>query len=635
MPRFNGFFDLISDAVRYFAENGFTSQTDLDDWVARIRAAAQDELVPEREVEEQLRRALGGIYTRMIERGQIMRDNPGLERFALERVKPRLRAELDRRILASANLIKLNRREAVETTLRRLAGWATSIPPDGTGAIDKRQTAREIRRDVSFLAFRDRRVAIDQGAKFASALSQIVATDGGALAMQWHRHFTQNPRENHKQRDRKWYLMRNSWAHKAGLVKPISGLGYVDEHEQPGELVFCFPGDTLVHGADRVEVAYRRWFSGKLTEIVVESGKTLRATPNHPILTPRGWVPIGLLNEGDHVVEVSGDVAFPIEEYGDQAVPAISEVFASCLEGGFLKQANGRGIQFHGDGISDRDVDVVFVARPLSFGRQASIDDGFEQLYLAMSDRSRFSLSNLGCFLGTVFGSPNSVVSCLGEASALIRRHIGHALEHLFGTYVPHSLVSIGGQCFSSFISHSRLASGSSFASRPEGYARLAQSSRNNSASGQSLDVAGAESLLVQFDDLIDVGAKIGISTEMALPGSDLDRLSSGIREDSMHLPAAKFILRVLSLLRSVSLAVGCYPPSGSANYAAVVRTRDVDFVGHVYNLQTAAGWYAPGAIIAHNCRCTGLYVYSLRDLPDEMLTAKGKAELERVRKAA
>ena len=53
----------------------------------------------------------------------------------------------------------------------------------------------------------------------------------------------------------------------------------------------------------------------------------------------------------------------------------------------------------------------------------------------------------------------------------------------------------------------------------------------------------------------------------------------------------------------------------------------------HVYNLQTKNGWYATNGILSHNCYYT--FKYNLRDLPPEMLTAKGRAELQRVKVAA
>lgn len=232
------FYEVISAAVRDFSENGYDSEDRLEVWLERIRQAAAEEMVSEAEVQAQLRDALQTIYTRLVERGQLLQRNPGIGRFTLERVKPQLRLELDRRILASANLIKLNRRAAIESTLQRFSGWATSIPPGGTPPGDRQAAAKGIRRDMAQIKFRDRRVAIDQSHKFMANLSEILAADSGALAGEWHQHHTNNPRITHTERDGKVYLVRDSWAHRRKLVKPGPD-GYTDEITKPGEEVYC------------------------------------------------------------------------------------------------------------------------------------------------------------------------------------------------------------------------------------------------------------------------------------------------------------------------------------------------------------------------------------------------------------
>lgn len=233
------FADTIRAAVDEFARNGYDSETRLADWLVRIRASAQEDLIPEAQVEDELRQSLTTIYQRLIERGDIMRRNPGVDRFTVERIRPQLRAELQRRIMASADLIKLNRQEAIEATLRRFSGWALSVPPGGLGDRPGRREAVDLtRKELTKLGFQTRRVAIDQGHKFVSNLSQMVAQDGGALAAIWHQHYTRYPRHTHKQRDGKVYLIRDSWAHKAGLVKP-GPAGYTDQVTQPGEEIYC------------------------------------------------------------------------------------------------------------------------------------------------------------------------------------------------------------------------------------------------------------------------------------------------------------------------------------------------------------------------------------------------------------
>lgn len=232
--------DTINAAIAEFTENGFDSVARLEYWTRAIREAARNDLTPEAELTRLLRDSLQAVYTRSIEQGGILRLNPGVSKFTLERVKPVLRAALDRRIMASAQLIKLNRDAAIERTVQRFSGWATSIPVGGSDAVDKRTVQKDLRKPMTQLPFAERRVAIDQGHKFAANLSLTLAENSGAIAGEWHSHYRQagyNYREDHKERDSKVFAVRGNWALEQGLMN--KGDGYTDELTQPAEEPFC------------------------------------------------------------------------------------------------------------------------------------------------------------------------------------------------------------------------------------------------------------------------------------------------------------------------------------------------------------------------------------------------------------
>ncbi len=234
------FVEALSTAIADFAEHGYDDHERLVRWVEVLRRAALRSMVPEYKLREELARVLGSVYQRVVERGDILRQHPGVARFTLDRVKPRLRAELDRRILASANLIKLNREASIQKTLQRFSGWSTSIPPDGSDAVRKPEVKKELRKALSQLPFEERRVLIDQGHKFTSELNNIIAVDGGAIAAVWHSNWRQlgyNYREDHKERDLKVYAIRGNWAIEKGLMN--KGAGYTDDMTKPGEEVLC------------------------------------------------------------------------------------------------------------------------------------------------------------------------------------------------------------------------------------------------------------------------------------------------------------------------------------------------------------------------------------------------------------
>lgn len=240
--RKQSFYDVLTAAINDVTEHGFDSEGRLAYWTEELRKAAEGSLRSATAAQDMLRAGLSVVYKRLVDRGEVARYHSGVSQFTLQQVAPQLRAELDRRILASASLIKLNRAEAIGKTLQRFAGWATSVPSGGAKrTTNKKDTKDDVRKSIAQLPFEERRVLIDQGHKLAASINEIVASDGGAIAGVWCSHWRQagyNYRADHKERDRNVYLLRGSWAHNAGLVKP-SGDGFYDEVTAVGQEVNC------------------------------------------------------------------------------------------------------------------------------------------------------------------------------------------------------------------------------------------------------------------------------------------------------------------------------------------------------------------------------------------------------------
>lgn len=531
---------LLAEAIAELSSTGYVSPERVNEWVVKLRNAAEREFGPIERIDDDVRLRLEAIFKNLTDAGKIADYVPGISRGTIAMIKPGLRAELDRRILAAADLIKLNRKQAIEKTLQRFSGWSTSIPPGGSGVIDKRSVRAEIGKSVAQVKYEARRVNIDQSAKLISNIAEIVALDNGAIAGIWHDHGehdkSYDARPNHLARSGKLYLVRDSWAITQGLVKRGSA-PYTDEITKPGEEVYCLPGDSRIPFADGVEVAYRRWYSGELTEIVMTSGKTLRATPNHPVMTPNGWVAIGLLKEGDDVIEAAEqDIKSWKHNQGD-AIPTIAQIFDAVRGLGVAQVVGGRREQFHGDG-SEGDIDVVSAAGPLRFGAVPESGKGGFQLGFADAAR-RFSLRS--AFQALVHG-------CRGVAARGVRR-LNEALA-FFGSGLGHpQFVGIG-----------------------------AVSQRETVCQDLFSQVAGG-------------GTKAPREREHTFP----------------------FAVR----------------------HQRIVKVNRGSFTGHVFNLQTEAGYYIADGVITSNCRCYYVWITSPRRLPPELLTIRGKEWVERGRQVA
>ena len=225
------FYDVITEAVNDLAEHGYDSVERVAYWEGRIRAAMDAGMESMASIDQMLKDGLAGLYRRILAEPAIAKRHPGVSRFTIAQITPALRPILDRRIVASADLIRLNRVQMREQTLRRFSGWATSIPAGGSETVDRMEVKGVLKKAVAQQPFEVRRVLIDQGHKMAAAINQTVADQSGAIAVIWHSHWRQrgyNYRKDHKERDGKVYLLRDTWALNAGLIK-VGDAGYYDQ----------------------------------------------------------------------------------------------------------------------------------------------------------------------------------------------------------------------------------------------------------------------------------------------------------------------------------------------------------------------------------------------------------------------
>jgi hypothetical protein len=232
------FFEVINQAIADFLKHGFDDVNRLEHWLLQIKLSAHKHLMSEQEMQQKMEKALKVAFNRLVTKDGLV--SKEVSKYDVTRLSGKLRAELDRRIIASANLIKDDREQSIRMVLRRFEGWATSIPAGGTKIKPTPKEKSVIKKGMSDIAFKQRRVIIDQTHKLIANINEIVAVDNGAIAARWHSHWKQmnyDYRKDHKDRDDKIYIIRDSWAVKEGYIDPING--YTDDITSPGEEVFC------------------------------------------------------------------------------------------------------------------------------------------------------------------------------------------------------------------------------------------------------------------------------------------------------------------------------------------------------------------------------------------------------------
>lgn len=231
----------VQDAIKDFQVNGFDGAHRLDSWLRLLRQIAIEEAPRADEIRNRVTAAMNMYYRRQTSYAVMAKRHRGVNRFTLKNIEPSLRPELNQRIQSSAQLIKLNRDQAIEKTLQRFAGWASSVPDGGSRTVERGEVKQDILKPLKQLSYEERRVNIDQGHKLMANIDAVVAKQTGAIAAVWHSHWRQpgyDYRPDHKERDQRIYLLRSSWEVEQGYVKP-GPAGYLDAITQPGEEVFC------------------------------------------------------------------------------------------------------------------------------------------------------------------------------------------------------------------------------------------------------------------------------------------------------------------------------------------------------------------------------------------------------------
>ena len=225
---------LLREAVGHFTRYGFTSPADVNDWLARLNAAAETSLDTAK-AHRRVEKALSSSFANALGRGRLIRRKGKVSKLSIEQLEPKLRDELERRMYAARELIEGDRRVALEQIHKRFLGIATAgqnpkAVKEGVRAMGKAE------RDHKAAA---RVFAVDQSGKLMRMMDEVIAADSDSIGGFWDATWDieRKHRIEHAIRHDQWYPRRGSWADNDGFLK--RALGYMDEHDMPGVLINC------------------------------------------------------------------------------------------------------------------------------------------------------------------------------------------------------------------------------------------------------------------------------------------------------------------------------------------------------------------------------------------------------------
>ncbi len=246
---------------------------------------------------------------------------------------------------------------------------------------------------------------------------------------------------------------------------------------------WCVIPDTKIIAPD-IEAITKSWYSGDVIKITTANGGRLTVSPNHIVLTARGWVRAKHLVKGDKVVHYCGwrKSLSESDPAHDNSVPTIEELFTSFVESGTVSPVSvpATSEDFKGDVVVNSKIDIINIDSKLRDKLNASFDEFIGDIsFVGTPISSKVKLPAHSCleFLLTGAGlTADGIMSGLDVAKVL-----------LSGSFTHHELIGFRN---------------------PSDYdARLFKSTcdsraRNVKDIGEFIDAFPG---IVEFDDLINV----------------------------------------------------------------------------------------------------------------------------------
>ena len=464
-----------------------------------------------------------------------------------------LRKELTAFTVSNVKLITSMKDE----TLNKVEGLAFRAFQSGQRAEDlSKNIEKLVNPRVSNIRARANLIARDQIAKLSGQLDQLRQTDLGISKYIWRTSGDERVRDTHRELEG----TEHSWNDP-----PITN--DQGDRNHPGQDYQCVPGNTLISIGQSINKLFRRPYTGKLTELVSSSGKTLYATSNHPVFTHSGWKPAHEVQVGDYIFDATVNSISFLEVDNIQMQTSISNLFDSIFPVfNGIKHRSAEG-EFHGDAIINENVDIIDIQRILMLHGESFFLKNLTQFYFTNSNTPGLTFGDFEFLFDGFLDTFHGFVCRMRELFSLAQSELGHSKD----------------------IS---LASSSSFD------AEFVKPSSQN-VSGNSVFIGNsklAQAFLVFFN-----GFKVYFHfIPHSLPLKDFDIPSSKELTESIGIHPENFgdLFQCLGAVH--------------VKFNRVVDKSFIDFSGHVYNLETKSNWYSANNTIIHNCRCVAEPVISL-----------------------
>ena len=187
------------------------------------------------------------------------------------------------------------------------------------------------------------------------------------------------------------------------IVKGVKYVATLDSRTTPQ----CFPESVIVQSGSFLKDIFRAEYSGEFITIRTAAGKEIEGTPNHPVLTPRGFLPFNELKEGDQVFTAVIDNRPMIHSDKNVSMPTvIGKLFDSLVQRPTVdivcKTSSTRDFYGDGEGVNG-DISIASIDSDLGTGVVTRINNAIikELLRFIKFARSLKADSTFDfCFMG-------------------------------------------------------------------------------------------------------------------------------------------------------------------------------------------------------------------------------------------
>lgn len=327
----------------------------------------------------------------------------------------------------------------------------------------------------------------------------------------------------------------------------------------------CLIGSSFISIDYPILKIFRRRYSNEMAKIVTDNGSILEITPNHPILTNRGWQAAKDIKIGDYLFNPSIETSDIGNCDAQNAITSIQNIFDSVAFFSEITTGFQSASDFHNDGMINEQVDIIGIDRELILYKMSHFLENGADLFFEWANHSNLAFCSSNEFLFGIFKTLNGCMSFFGECKTFLSIHSAHANNV--------GLASIAS---------THIGLNQPFTNSPPGDPIL---QRNG-----------------QFTHPILI-----ILNRIFIYGNSSAFFPTMPARDNLYATHADALAQIVGMMPNDF-------GNGSKGQPAFIKpNRVVDFFicnsipndsFHVYNLETNINWYIANNLIVHNCRC-------------------------------